>query len=118
MHLNQQLQQLNNQLDKQRHKLTAAQQRGDAVTSAKFSRDIEVTEKAIAAAKSQKSHQLSSKGAAVKKLGFSRILTKAEQADLGKLKKSVRGLMVVHPLTALGRELNITEVTGFAPATF
>jgi len=37
---------------------------------------------------------------------------------MGKLKKSVRGLVVVHPLTALGREIGVTAVTGFAPASF
>lgn len=118
MILKQQLQQLNDQLDKQRHQLAAARQRGDAINSAKFSRDIEVTEKSIAAAKARKSQQLSSKGAAIKKLAFNRVLTKVEQADMGKLKKSVRGLIVVHPLTALGRELNVTEVTGFSPTAF
>ncbi|MCR6710958.1 YibL family ribosome-associated protein [Enterobacter bugandensis] len=33
-----------------------------------------------------------------------RAITKKEQADMGKLKKSVRGLVVVHPMTELGRE--------------
>jgi ribosome-associated protein len=37
---------------------------------------------------------------------------------MGKLKKSVRGLIVVHPLTALGRELTVEKVTGFAPKKF
>jgi ribosome-associated protein len=46
------------------------------------------------------------------------VLTKAEQADMGKLNKSVKGLVVVHPLTALGREMGIKDVTGFAPAKF
>ncbi len=35
-------------------------------------------------------------------LPFRRAITKKEQADMGKLKKSVRGLVVVHPMTALG----------------
>jgi ribosome-associated protein len=58
------------------------------------------------------------KGADVKSLAFNRVLTKAEQADMGKLKKSVKGLVVVHPMTALGREMGIKEVTGFAPKAF
>lgn len=33
---------------------------------------------------------------------------------MGKLKKSVRGLVVVHPMTALGREMGLKEMTGFA----
>jgi hypothetical protein len=43
-----------------------------------------------------------------------RAITKKEQADMGKLKKSVRGLVVVHPMTALGREMGLKEMTGFA----
>jgi len=51
-------------------------------------------------------------------LAFNRPLTPAEQADMGKLKKSVRGLIVVHPLTAIGREIGVEVVTGFAPRKF
>ena len=43
-----------------------------------------------------------------------RAITKKEQADMGKLKKSVRGLVVVHPMTALGREMGLKEMTGFS----
>ena len=32
---------------------------------------------------------------------------------MGKLKKSVRGLVVVHPMTELGREMGLKEMTGF-----
>ena len=52
------------------------------------------------------------------KLPFNRAITKKEQANMGALKKSVRGLIVVHPMTALGREMGLTEVTGFAKAAF
>lgn len=41
-----------------------------------------------------------------------------QQADMGKLKKSVRGLVVVHPMTALGREMGLKEMTGFARSEF
>lgn len=37
---------------------------------------------------------------------------------MGKLKKSVRGLVVVHPLTKLGKALKLDVVTGFAPTAF
>ena len=47
-----------------------------------------------------------------------RAITKKEQADMGKLKKSVRGLVIVHPMTALGREMNLNDVTGFAKTEF
>ena len=72
----------------------------------------------IAKLKGQQGRQLSDKGGVIKAMPFSRPLTKAEQADMGQLKKSVRGLVVVHPLTALGREIGVTAVTGFAPASF
>lgn len=45
------------------------------------------------------------------KMPFQRAITKKEQADMGKLKKSVRGLVVVHPMTALGREMGLEEMT-------
>lgn len=48
---------------------------------------------------------------------FQRAITK-EQADMGKLKKSVRGLVVVHPMTALGREMGLQEMTGFSKTAF
>lgn len=37
---------------------------------------------------------------------------------MGKLKKSVRGLVVVHPMTALGREMGLQEMTGFSKTAF
>ena len=49
---------------------------------------------------------------------FSREITKAEQADIGKLKKRVRGLVIVHPLTKVGKELRLDVMTGFAPKEF
>lgn len=51
------------------------------------------------------------------KMPFQRAITK-EQADMGKLKKSVRGLVVVHPMTALGREMGLQEMTGFSKTAF
>ena len=35
-----------------------------------------------------------------------------------KLMKSVRGLVVVHPMTALGREMGLEEMTGFSKTAF
>ena len=51
-------------------------------------------------------------------LPFSREITKKEQADMGALKKSARGLIVVHPMTALGREMGLKAVTGYAKKAF
>ncbi|WP_219012008.1 YibL family ribosome-associated protein [Shewanella algae] len=118
MNLKQELQQLNDKLDQYRRKLAAAEQRGDGPIIVQFQREIAAVNKRIAAIKGQQSRQLGKQGQSIRDLPFSRELTKAEQADMGKLKKSVRGLVVVHPMTALGREMGITAVTGFAPKAF
>lgn len=118
MNLKQELHQLSDKLDKFRRKLAAAEKREDQAIVKQFKREIEAVNKRIAAIKSQQSRQMSKQGASVKDLAFHRVITKAEQADMGKLKKSVKGLVVVHPMTALGREMGITQVTGFAPKAF
>jgi len=118
MNIKQELQQLNNKLDKSSRKLAAAKNRGDQEMVLKFQTEIEALTKAIASAKNQNNREISDKGNSIKALAFHRELTKEEQADMGKLKKSVRGLIVVHPLTALGRELAVAKVTGFAPKKF
>jgi len=37
---------------------------------------------------------------------------------MGTLKKTVRGIVVVHPMTALGREMGLKVVTGYAKKAF
>ncbi|MCL1144020.1 YibL family ribosome-associated protein [Shewanella gaetbuli] len=118
MNLKQELQTLNDKLDKFRRKLAAAEQRGDTAVMMQFKKEIAAVTKRINNVKNQQTRQLSKEGGQLKSLAFKRELTKAEQADMGKLKKSVKGLVVVHPLTALGREMGIKAVTGFAPAKF
>lgn len=118
MKVNQQLQTLNNRLDKARRKLSGAQERGDKAMELQFGRDIEACEKQIAGLKKKQSRELNGQSVDIKALPFHRELTKAEQADMGKLKKTVRGLVVVHPLTALGKQMGIAKVTGYAPKDF
>ena len=118
MNLKQELQQLNNRLDKSRRKLATAELRREQPIILQFQQEIERLNKRVDTVKNTLSRQLSNKSAAVKALPFRRALTKAEQADMGRLKKSVRGLVVVHPLTALGRELGVDEVSGFARKEF
>ena len=115
MNLKLELQTLNDKLDKFRRKLAAAEARGDATIVLQFKKEVATVTKRIASIKGQQTRQFSQEGVALKALGFKRVLTKAE---LGKLNKSVKGLVVVHPLTALGREMGIKDVTGFAPAKF
>ncbi|BAN97834.1 hypothetical protein E05_30680 [Plautia stali symbiont] len=62
--------------------------------------------------------KLSKEAQQLKKLLFSREITKKEQANMGALKKSVRGLVVVHPMTALGREMGLEVMTGYAKQPF
>ena len=118
MNIKQELQNLNNKLDKSSRKLAAAKKREDQAIVLQFEAEIESLTKAITSAKNKNDREVSSKGNSIKALAFNRVLTKEEQADMGKLKKSVRGLVVVHPLTAIGRELAIKKMTGFAPKKF
>jgi ribosome-associated protein len=112
------LQQLNDKLDKTRRKLAAAKQRGDLVVAQQFSEEMTALSKQIASIKGLQSKQLSAQAENLRAMPFHRVLSKAEQADLGKFKKSVKGLVVVHPLTALGRELGVAAVTGYGPRAF
>ncbi|GAA3933569.1 YibL family ribosome-associated protein [Litoribacillus peritrichatus] len=118
MNLNKELQQLQHKLDKLRNKLVAAEKRDDPSVVQRFQKEISVTLKKVESIKGQKSRQVSSKSDTIKAMPFHRELTKTEQADMGKLKKSVRGLVVVHPMTALGKEMGITKMTGYAPKEF
>lgn len=62
--------------------------------------------------------KLSKEAQKLQKLPFSRVITKKEQADMGALKKRVKGLVVIHPMTALGREMGLQDMTGFASKDF
>ncbi len=118
MNLKQELQEQNIKLDKFRRKLAAAEERNDGAIVLQFKKEIEAVTKRINSMKTQQSRQLGKDGSKITSLAFHRVLTKAEQADLGKLKKSVKGLVVVHPMTAQGREMRITQITGYAPKEF
>ena len=118
MNLKQELQTLNDKLDKFRRKLAAAEKRGDSSVVVQFKKEIDAVTKRIASVKSQQTRQLSKQSIELKSYPFSRELTKSEQADMGNLKKSVKGLVVVHPMTALGREMGHTVVMGYARFKF
>ena len=114
MNLKQELQKLNARLDKSRNKLASAEQRSDHEVITQVKHDIDKISKKIVQLKGQQTKQVSSKSKGIAALPFNRPLTKKEQADMGSLKKSVKGLVVVHPMTALGREMGVVVVTGFA----
>lgn len=118
MNLKQELQQLNDKLDKFRRKLAAAESRNDTAIIQQFQREITAVTKRINSVKGQQTRLLSKESDKIGNLSFKRELTKVEQANMGELKKAVKGLVVVHPMTALGRQMGITKVTGFAEKEF
>jgi ribosome-associated protein len=118
MNLNKDIQQLNNKLDLLRRKLDDAKARDNQGLILQFKRELGVVNKKIASIKGMQSRKNSAQSEQLKALPFNRVLSKVEQADMGKFKKSVRGLVVVHPLTALGKGMGISEVTGYAPQAF
>lgn len=118
MDVKKQLQQKHDRLDVCRHKYAAAKARKDRTVALQFASEIDELTAQITQLKSHQGEQFSGKAQQLKKMRFQRVLTKAEQADMGKLKKSVRGLIVVHPMTALGKEMKVEKVTGFAATEF
>ncbi|MDJ6097503.1 YibL family ribosome-associated protein [Salmonella enterica] len=105
---------LSDRLDAIRH-----QQAGlSLVESADKYAEQETLEAEIIRLREVHSQKLSKEAQKLMNLPFRRAITKKEQADMGKLKKSVRGLIVVHPMTALGREMGLKEMTGFAKSEF
>ena len=118
MNLKVELQQLNYKLDKFRRKLAVAEQRGDAGVILQFKREIATVTKRIGSIKGQQDRLLNKEGQDIKNLPFKRELTSQEQANMGQLKKTVKDLVVVHPMTKLGRQMGLTKVTGYAPSAF
>ncbi len=118
MSLKQDLQKLHNRLDNCQRKLDAAKGRGDKEMLAKFTDEIEKMTKKANSMKHKQQFDMNKERKSLLDMPFSREITKAEQADMGKLKKSVKGLVVVHPTTKLGKELQLKVMTGYAPKKF
>ncbi len=112
------LQQMKNRLDKCKTKLAAAKARGDASVVRQFEDEINKLNKRIAQVNHKHSFDLNKERKALLAMPFQREITKLEQADMGKLKKRVKGLVVVHPMTKIGKALQLDVVTGFAPKEF
>ncbi|VEA71029.1 Protein of uncharacterised function (DUF2810) [Serratia rubidaea] len=96
---------LSDQLDALNHKDVQVIQQGNPELIAQHSKEKEKLATEIERLKNVRTEKLSGEAQKLQKLPFSREITKKEQADMGALKKSVRGLVVVHPMTALGREM-------------
>ncbi|UPQ89484.1 YibL family ribosome-associated protein [Vibrio sinaloensis] len=118
MSLKQELQNLNNRIDTCQRKLEAAKGRGDQEMISKFTDELEKLSKKASATQHKLKYDMNKERKSLLDMPFSRPITKAEQADMGKLKKSVKGLVVVHPMTKLGKELRLEVMTGYAPKKF
>lgn len=109
---------LSDKLDALNHKETALLAAGDSEKLGELLKEKDKLTAEIERLRSMRAETLSKEAQQLKKLPFSRVITKKEQANMGALKKRVRGLVVVHPTTALGREMGLKEMTGFARSEF
>ncbi len=114
MNIKNTLQEHKNRLDFCGRQLAIAEVTKNRENINKLNKEINELKAKIAETQTQQKTQLSDKAQKIVNMNFNRVLSKAEQADMGKLKKSVRGLVVVHPMTALGKEIGVKEVTGYA----
>ncbi|MBD1556632.1 YibL family ribosome-associated protein [Vibrio sp. S9_S30] len=85
--------------------LNTAKGSGDQEMISKFIDEIEKINKNANSMKHKQQYDMNKERKSLLDMPFSREITKTEQADMGKLKKSVKGLVVVHPTTKLGKEL-------------
>ncbi|MGP6487700.1 YibL family ribosome-associated protein [Duffyella gerundensis] len=109
---------LSDQLDALNHKEQPLLDAGDAEKLGELLREKDKLLAEIERLKGVREQKLSKEAQKLQQMPFSRAITKKEQADMGTLKKTARGLIVVHPMTALGREMGLTEMTGYAKKAF
>ncbi len=109
---------LSDRLDLIRHKMASMQLTNEAEKYAELEKEKTALEIEIARLKTVRNKKLSKEAQKLVNMPFKRSITKKEQADIGKLKKTVRGLIIVHPMTALGREMGLEDMTGFSKTDF
>ncbi|MEY4923134.1 MAG: hypothetical protein RLY17_1851 [Pseudomonadota bacterium] len=109
---------LSDMLDALKHKDPTVIQQGNLDLIAQHTKEKEKLAAEIQRLKEVRVKNVSAEAQKLAKLLFSRVITKKEQADMGALKKAVRGIVVVHPMTALGREMGLKDVTGYAKKAF
>ncbi|MDW5501574.1 YibL family ribosome-associated protein [Pseudomonas lundensis] len=109
---------LSDLLDALKHKDTLVAQQGNLDLIAQHTKEKEKMAAEIERLKGVRVEKLSAEAQKLSQLPFSREITKKEQADMGTLKKNARGVIVVHPMTALGREMGLKVVTGYAKKAF
>ncbi|WP_031522078.1 YibL family ribosome-associated protein [Siccibacter colletis] len=109
---------LSDRLDAIRHQQADLSLVEGAEKYAELEKEKETLETEIARLREVHGQKLSKEAQKLADMPYRRAITRKEQADMGKLKKSVRGLVVVHPMTALGREMGLKEMTGFSKTEF
>lgn len=109
---------LSDQLDALNRKEPALLESGDSEKLGELLKEKDKLSTEIERLRNVREEKLSKEALKLKKLPFSRAITRKEQANMGALKKSVKGLVIVHPMTALGREMGLTEMTGYARSEF
>ncbi|EKT60850.1 YibL family ribosome-associated protein [Providencia sneebia] len=109
---------LSDRLDLIRHQMASMQLANEAEKYVALDKEKAELEIEIARLKALRTKKLSKEAQKLVDMPFKRPITKKEQADLGKLKKTVRGLVIVHPMTALGREMGLDDMTGFSKTDF
>lgn len=109
---------LSDRLDLIRHRMENMLQKNETEKYEELENEKAELEIDIARLKVLHSTKLSKEAQKLAGMPFKRLITKKEQADIGKLKKTVRGLIIVHPMTALGREMELDGMTGFSKTDF
>lgn len=109
---------LSDRLDLLRHQQADMSLVESADKYAELEKEKATLEAEIDRLRAVKGHKLSKEAQKLADMPHRRAITKKEQADMGKLKKSVRGLVIVHPMTELGREMGLKEMTGFSKTAF
>ncbi|MGG4609828.1 YibL family ribosome-associated protein [Providencia sp. Me31A] len=109
---------LSDRLDLIRHQMASMQLTNETEKYTALEKERAALEIQIAHLKAVRHKKLSKEAQKLVDMPFKRPITKKEQADLGKLKKAVRGLVIVHPMTALGREMELEDMTGFSKTEF
>lgn len=117
-HVQEEIKVLSDKLDALTHKEPLLLESGDAEKLGELQEAKDKLIAEIERLREVRDENLSKEAQKLKQLPFSRAITKKEQANMGALKKSVRGIVVVHPMTALGREMGLKEMTGFAKTAF
>ena len=109
---------LSDRLDLSRHQMAGLSLVDSAEKYAELEKEKTTLEAEIIRLREVQGQKLSKEAQKLMSLPHRRAITKKEQADMCKLKNSVRGLVIVHPMTALGREMNLKEMTGFSKTEF